>query len=288
MAKRGGLGRGLDALIPGSDELPGEGNITFVEIDKISPNPRQPRRNINPEELSELTASVVEHGVLQPLIISPGKNAGEYILIAGERRLQASRLAGFARVPVVVRETTDIEQLELALIENLQRTDLNSLEEAEAYRQLAEEFNLSHEAIAQKVGKNRVTVSNTLRLLKLPDNVKNALIENRISEGHARSLLALNTPEAQTAVLKTVLLRELSVRQTEELVRKYNGERLTKIPKTRVTPEVADVEERLRASLGTKVALRPTKKGGSLTIYYYSGEELELLLGRLIDETNSI
>jgi ParB family chromosome partitioning protein len=288
MVRRGGLGKGLDALIPGSDGFPTEGNITFIEIEKISPNPRQPRKNFNPEELSELTASVVEHGVLQPLIISPGKNPGEYILIAGERRLQASRLAGLVSVPVVIRETTDMEQLELALIENLQRSDLNSLEEAEAYRQLAEEFNLSHEAIAKKVGKNRVTVSNTLRLLKLPDNVKNALIENRITEGHARALLSLGTPEAQSAVLKTLLLRELSVRQTEELVRKYSGRQELISLKQKTTPEVSDVEERLRTSLGTKVALRQGKKGGSLTIYFYSSEELELLLERLIDEENSI
>jgi ParB family chromosome partitioning protein len=174
------------------------------------------------------------------------------------------------------------------LIENLQRSDLNSLEEAEAYRQLAEEFNLSHEAIAKKVGKNRVTVSNTLRLLKLPDNVKNALIENRITEGHARALLSLGTPEAQSAVLKTLLLRELSVRQTEELVRKYSGRQELISLKQKTTPEVSDVEERLRTSLGTKVALRQGKKGGSLTIYFYSSEELELLLERLIDEENSI
>jgi len=288
MVKRGGLGRGLDALIPGSDVFPAEGNITFVEIIKISPNPRQPRRIFNPEELIELTASVVEYGVLQPLIISPGKNAGEYILVAGERRLQASRLAGLVSVPVVIRETTDMEQLELALIENLQRSDLNSLEEAEAYQQLAIEFNLSHDAIAKKVGKNRVTVSNTLRLLKLPDNVKNALIENRISEGHARALLALSTPEAQTGLLKIILQQDLSVRQTEELVQKYNGKRKEINLKSTTSPEVADLEERLRASLGTKVALRQSKKGGSLTIYYYSSEELELLLGRLIDEKNPL
>jgi ParB family chromosome partitioning protein len=288
MSKKGGLGRGLEALIPGSDVVPHEGNLTFVAVEKISSNPRQPRRNFNPEELSELTASVLEHGVLQPLIISPGKNVGEYILIAGERRLQASRLAGLVSVPVVIRETTDMEKLELALIENVQRADLNPLEEAEAYRQLAEEFNLSHEAIARKVGKSRVAVSNTLRLLKLPDIVKNALIEGRISEGHARALLALTTPESQTAVLKTVFTQELSVRQTEELVRKYGGERRVNNPKTRIPPEVADLEERLRASLGTKVALRAGKRGGSLTIYYYSSEELDLLLGRLIDEKNSL
>jgi len=288
MARKGGLGRGLEALIPGSNDDPHLGNLTFISVDKISPNPRQPRRDFDPEELSELTASVLEHGVLQPLIVSPGKIDGEYILIAGERRLQASRLAGLARVPVVIRETTDMEKLELALIENLQRTDLNALEQAEAYRQLADEFNLSHEAIALKIGKSRVTVSNILRLLKLPDNVKNALIEGRITEGHARALLGLSTPESQTAALKTILAREMSVRQAEELVRKLGGERQVTAPRTKVSPEVADLEERLRTSLGTRVSLRAGKKGGSLTIYYYSAEELEHLLERLIDEKNSI
>lgn len=288
MARKGGLGRGLEALIPGSDDAPSAGDLTFISVDKIKPNPRQPRRNFNLEELSELTASVLEHGILQPLIISPGKMEGEYILIAGERRLQASRLAGLKNVPVVIRETTDMEKLELALIENVQRADLNALEQAEAYHQLADEFNLSQEAIAQKVGKSRVAVSNTLRLLKLPDIVKNALIEGRISEGHARALLALTTPESQTALLKTILAQELSVRQTEELVRKYGGERRTHNSKAKHSPEVADLEERLRASLGTKVSMRAGKRGGSLTIYYYSAEELDLLLGKLINEKNSL
>jgi len=288
MARKGGLGRGLEALIPGSDDAPQVGNLTFINIEKISPNPRQPRRNFDPEELSELTASVLEHGVLQPLIISPGTIAGEYILIAGERRLQASRLAGLERVPVMIRETTDMEKLELALIENVQRADLNALEQAEAYRQLADEFDLSHEAIAEKVGKSRVAVSNILRLLKLPDIVKNALIERRISEGHARALLALTTTESQTAVLKTIIAQDLSVRQAEDLVRKYGGERRVHNLRVRNSPEVADLEERLRTSLGTKVALRTGKRGGSLTIYYYSAEELEILLERLINEKNSL
>ncbi len=288
MARKGGLGKGLEALIPGSNVDPHLGNLTFISVDKIITNPRQPRRNFDPDELSELTASVLEHGVLQPLIISPGKIDGEYILVAGERRLQASRLAGLARVPVVIRETSDMEKLELALIENLQRADLNALEQAEAYRQLADEFNLSHEEIARKVGKSRVAVSNILRLLKLPDVVKNALIERRISEGHARALLALTTAESQTAVMKTILVQELSVRQAEDLVRKFGGEQRVNKLKTIVSPEVADLEERLRASLGTKVSLRVGKHGGSLTIYYYSAEELDLLMERLIDEKNSI
>lgn len=284
MPQKSGLGRGLGALIPVGENALAENGIMLVPVDLISPNPRQPRSMTHPEELEELTASVREHGVLQPLIITPADVAGQYVLIAGERRLQAARLAGLTSVPVLVRQATDQQRLELAIIENVQRSDLSALEEAEAYRQLAEDFDLSHEEIAARVGKNRVTVTNTLRLLRLPDAVKNALIEGRISEGHARALLALSTPEAQTAALRTVLAQEFNVRQTEELVRKLSGEKPARKPKPAVVPEVAEIEERLRSSLGTKVTLRLGRKGGTLIIHYYSDEELDALLGRLIKD----
>ncbi len=282
MPPKSGLGRGLDALIPGSESAAAEKGVLLVSVDLVLPNPRQPRGEIRPEELQELTASVREHGVLQPLIVTIGEAPGQYILIAGERRLQAARLAGLASVPVIVRRATDQQRLELAIIENVQRSDLNPLEEAEAYRQLAEDFDLSHEEIAVKVGRNRVTVTNTLRLLKLPDSVKNALIEGRISEGHARALLALPSAEAQSAALKTVLGQELNVRQTEQLVRKLSGEKPAAKPKPAPPPDVAELEERLRSSLGTKVVLRTGRKGGTLTIHYYSDEELDALMGRLL------
>ena len=284
MPQKSGLGRGLGALIPGGETALAENGIILVSVDLVSPNPRQPRNMMHPQELDELTASVREHGVLQPLIVTPGDMAGEYILIAGERRLQAARLAGLASVPVLVREATDQQRLELAIIENVQRSDLSALEEAEAYRQLAEDFDLSHEDIAARVGKSRVAVTNTLRLLKLPDAVKNALIEGRISEGHGRALLALPAPEAQTAALRTVVLQELNVRQTEELVRKLSGEKPARKPKPAAIPEVAELEERLRSSLGTKVTLRSGRKGGTLTIRYYSNEELDALMGRLLKD----
>ncbi|HTX92107.1 MAG TPA: ParB/RepB/Spo0J family partition protein [Anaerolineales bacterium] len=284
MPQKSGLGRGLGALIPGGENASTENGILLVAVDLVSPNPRQPRSSMRPEELEDLTASVREHGVLQPLIVTPGEKAGQYVLIAGERRLQAARLAGLASVPVLVREATDQQRLELAIIENVQRSDLSSLEEAEAYRQLAEDFDLSHEEIATKVGKSRVAVTNTLRLLKLPDAVKNALIEGRVSEGHARALLALPNSEAQTAALRTVLVQELNVRQTEELVRKLTGEKPVHKAKPAAVPEVAELEERLRSSLGTKVTLRAGRKGGTLTIHYYSDEELDALMGRLLKE----
>jgi ParB family chromosome partitioning protein len=187
-------------------------------------------------------------------------------------------------VPVLVRQATDQQRLELAIIENVQRSDLSALEQAEAYRQLAEDFGLSHEEIAARVGKSRVAVTNTLRLLKLPDVVKNALIEGRISEGHARALLALTTPEAQTVALHTLLKQEFNVRQTEELVRKLSGQKLSRKPRPAAAPEVSELEERLRSSLGTKVTLRSGRKGGTVTIHYYSNEELDALIGRLLNE----
>ena len=283
MSPKPGLGRGLEALIPGGDLAPSEGGVTNLPVQSINPNPRQPRRDFHTEGLDELTASIRDHGVIQPLIVTPAELTGQYTLIAGERRLQAARLAGLSLVPAIIRDATDQQRLELALIENLQREDLSPLEEAEAYRQLYEDFHLSHEEIAQRVSKSRVAVTNTMRLLRLPDSVKNALVEGRISEGHARALLALPSPEAQSAALKSVIGKDLTVRKTEELVRKISGEKKTKAKKQPM-PEIAEIEEHLRSSLGTKVTLRAGKKGGSITIHYYSNEELDSLLQRLTKE----
>jgi ParB family chromosome partitioning protein len=280
MTPRSGLGKGLDALIPASSQ-PQEG-ILQVPVDSVRRNPRQPRMHFDPQELEELTASVREHGILQPLIVSAEAD-GSYTLIAGERRLEAARRAGLRTVPVLVRQIGERERLELALIENLQRADLNPLEEAEAYRQLHEEFGLSHEEIARQVGKSRVAITNTLRLLSLAQPLKQALLEGAISEGHARALLTLSTPEAQVAALRTVLQQGLTVRQTEELVRKLSGERPQPKPARLPPPEIQALEERLRASLGTKVSLRHSRKGGVIAIHYYSEEELNALLEKLLD-----
>jgi ParB family chromosome partitioning protein len=283
MAHKSGLGRGLEALLPGAEDNQAKSGVSLVPVSSVSPNPRQPRLMKSADELKELTDSVREHGVLQPLIVTEGETPGKYILIAGERRLNAARLAGLKAVPVLIRKATDQQRLELAIIENIQRSDLSALEEAEAFRQLAEDFDLSHEAIATRVGKSRVAVTNTLRLLKLPDSVKNALIEGRIAEGHARALLALPTAEAQAAALRTLIAQELNVRQTEELVRKLGGEK--QIPRAKQpVPELTALEQQLRDSLGTKVSIRSTRKGGTITIHYYSNEELESLLKRLASE----
>jgi ParB family chromosome partitioning protein len=285
MTKKRGLGRGLDALIPASVESEQRsGSIANVSLDHIVPNPRQPRAAIAPSELDELANSIREHGILQPLMVSPADRSGNHTLIAGERRLRAARLAGLAEVPVIVREADDRQLLAWALIENLQRLDLNPLEAAEGYRQLAEDFGLSHEAIADQVGKSRAAVSNTLRLLKLSAAGRKALVENQISEGHARALLTLTSAQAQAAALQTIIERELNVRQTEELVRRLTGERRQPRSKSAQSPEEAALEDQLRASLGTKVILKRTKKGGSLTIRFYSDEELNNLVDRLLNE----
>ena len=284
MAQRKGLGKGLESLIPtGAKNAPvssSVGGVQQVAVDAIQPNPRQPRIHFKEEELAELAASIREHGVIQPLIVTPNSD-GTFILIAGERRWQASQKAGLRTVPVITRQASNQELLELALIENVQRADLNSMEEAEAYRQLVEEFGLSHEAVAKRVGKSRVAVTNTLRLLSLADVVKQALVDGKITEGHARALLALSTQKAQASALQVVINLSFNVRQTEEYVRKLGGQKPIKAKKPSRNADVNDVEKRLQHSLGTKVALKHGKKGGTVTIYYYSGEELDALLEKL-------
>ena len=283
MPPRSGLGKGLDALIPTGQKTSGpggEGGSTHIALDLIQRNPRQPREKFDIEELENLAASIREHGVIQPLIVSPGKN-GIYVLIAGERRLQAARKAGLKTVPVVIRHATDQQLLELALIENVQRADLNAIEEAEAYQHLSKEFKLSHETIATRVGKSRVAITNTMRLLDASAAVKQALVDGRITEGHARALLSLNTAKAQEELLKKIVELDYSVRTTEMMARKYAGQKPAYKKRSSQSADVTDVERRLRSSLGTKVSLKHGKKGGTVTIYYYSDEELDSLLEKL-------
>ena len=288
MAKRSGLGKGLDALIPttpqfesSSDVEQKESGVQMVALDKIIPNPWQPRLVMDSNDLDSLASSIKEHGVIQPLIISEHpEEADLYILIAGERRLRASEIAGLREVPVIIRDTTEQEKLELALIENVQRENLAPLETAKAYQQLNQDFNLSHDEIAERVGKSRVSITNTLRLLKLPPSIQDALSEEKISEGHARALLTLLNTQAQAAALQTILKQQLNVRQTEELVRKLQGEKKPTKVKAEKAPEIKGIEEQLRVSLGTKVTLNHGKKGGTITLHYYSDEELNALIER--------
>ncbi len=281
MTRKGGLGRGLDALIPGGEPMQSSG-VRLVAVDEIRPNPRQPRSYFDTGELAELAESIRQHGVIQPLIVSPGEDDSYYILIAGERRLLAAKLAGLQDVPVLVRAADEQQRLELALIENVQRADLSPLEAGEAYRQMAEEFDLSHEVIAGRVGKSRAVITNTLRLLRLPEGVRQALTQHSISEGHARALLALPTAEAQSAALQTILNQDLTVRQTEALVRRLNGERPPRPLRAGPPPEEVDLQQRLEATLGTKVTLQRRRGKGTLVLHFYSDEELDALVERLL------
>jgi ParB family transcriptional regulator, chromosome partitioning protein len=285
MSRKGGLGRGLEALIPGEEAAPhGDEGITSVPVDRIDPNPQQPRYWMGDAELAELADSIREHGIIQPLIVTHDPEHDRYILIAGERRLRAARLAQLAEVPVIIRQATDQQRLEIALIENIQRADLTPLESADAFQHLNETFGLSHEEIARRVGKSRVAITNSLRLLKLPQSVKEALAAAQISEGHARALLGLNTAQAQIAALQTVLKLELNVRQTEELVRKLGGTRPERPLRVDQSPEIRSLEERLRSHLGTRVSLQRRKKGGIISIHYYSDEELNTLISQILKE----
>lgn len=285
---RRGLGKGLEALIPSGQPTPG---LLEVGVEDIVPNPRQPRHALDPDALRELADSIREHGLIQPLVVtrlatqsaSSEENA-RYQLIAGERRWEAAKMAGLQRVPVVVKEVTPQETLELALVENIQRADLNPLEEAAAYRQLIDEFGLTQEEVASRVGRSRSSVANSLRLLTLPDAVKEALAENRISEGHARALLGLERDRDRLEALQTVLKRGLSVRQTEELVRRLLSEtRESKITRFRA-PETVALENAFRNALGTKVNLFRSKKGGKLVIHFYSEEELQRLYNLIVEK----
>jgi ParB family transcriptional regulator, chromosome partitioning protein len=266
-----GLGRGLASLIPQRTAPAGS---TDIPIARIQVNPYQPRKNIDEDALASLASSIAEHGVIQPIIVS--ETLDGYQLIAGERRLRAAILVGLERIPAVIRQAAEQDQLQLALIENLQRADLDAIEEAHAYRQLIDEFGLSQDAVATRVGRARSTVANTLRLLDLDPSLQGAVGDGRITEGHARTLGGLPN-NVQPQILATVVERELSVRQTEELVRRLRDRQAApRVPNARTTtdPDLERVEEDLRRSLATKVTLARTRRGGRIVIEYYSDEDL--------------
>jgi ParB family chromosome partitioning protein len=283
MTRKRGLGKGLDALIPGEEPFGDTGGVLQILIRDITPNPRQPRVEFDPSLLKELADSIAEHGVLQPLVVTPAPTGDGYQLIIGERRLQAARMAGLDTVPVIVRQVSEQQQLILALIENLQRTDLNPLEAAEGYQQLIEEFSLSHEGVANQVGKSRTAITNTLRLLNLAESAQSALREGKITEGHARALLGLSKAQAQNAALQTILKEGLNVRQTEELVRRLSGERRKSSSPRKKSADLSDLEEKLRQALGTRVTLSSSARGGRIVIHFYSDEELNTLVDRLLE-----
>jgi ParB family chromosome partitioning protein len=286
MAKKRGLGRGLSSLIPPSDAADvKESGLLYVLIEAISPNPHQPRSGIDEGKLAELALSIGEHGLIQPLIVTQ-VTEGQYTLIAGERRWRAASLAGLSRVPVLVIEATSQDMLELAVVENVQRDDLNALEEALAYHHLIADFGLTQEEVAVRVGKSRPTVANLLRLLNLPGNVQAAVVEGRISGAHARALLPLETPEAQTEVMNIIVNRDLSVRQVEALVKKrLEGQKPKPKPAPSRPPELIELESMFRQSLGTKVNIQGGEKGGKVIIHYYSDEELQAIYEAIVDSS---
>ena len=283
MSKKTGLGRGLSALIPESSP---ENGLRTVPISHISPNPHQPRTQMDEVKLAELADSIREHGLIQPLIVHDAGD-GQYTLIAGERRWRAAQKAGLTELPVVVKEASPQSMLELAIIENVQRADLNPLEEALAYRQLMDEFGLTQIEVSKRVGKARSTVGNTVRLLDLPPEVQQAVNEGQLTEGHARPLLSLPTPEMQKELMGTVIKMGLNVRQTEELVRKrLVTEKPAARPQKRQTPELRSLQEQFRQSLGTKVDVEKNPKGqGKIVIHFYSDEELQAIFDTIVHTT---
>jgi len=274
-----GLGRGLAALIP--QRAPTNGGSIEIPLARIRENPRQPRSRMDDEALVGLAESIHQHGVIQPILVT--ETIDGYTLVAGERRVRAARMAGLDRIPAIVRQLADRQQLELALVENLQREDLDPMEAARAYRQLIDEFSFTQEDLATRVGRARSTVANTLRLLELHQAVQDAVAVGSITEGHARAIGGL-PPEAQALAVATVLADDLSVRQTEELVRRVREPRVARdgTSGTSADPEVERVEEDLRRSLGTKVRLTRTRRGGRIVIEYFGDEELARLYQRLV------
>jgi ParB family chromosome partitioning protein len=278
-----GLGRGLAALIPQRAPTMGGGSIE-IPLARIRENPRQPRLRMDDDALAGLAESIRQHGVIQPILVT--ETIDGYTLVAGERRVRAARLAGLERIPAIVRQLADRQQLELALVENLQREDLDPLEAAHAYRQLMDEFSFTQEDLATRVGRARSTVANTLRLLDLHPAVQEAVASSLLSEGHARALGGLPT-ETQGPAAATVIADDLSVRQTEELVRRLReprGERAI-TAKAGADPDVERVEEDLRRSLGTKVRLTRTSRGGRIVIEFFGDDELARLYQRLVGGT---
>jgi len=277
------LGKGLAALIS-SDEISNESgayNENF-DISKLEANPYQPRMHIKPEDLIDLADSIREHGVIQPLIISKDEKSNRYFLIVGERRFRASQLAGLKTVPVVIKNSSPQKMLELALIENIQREDLNAVEEALAFKQLQEEFGLKQTEIAKKVGLSRVAVTNKIRILGLPEAVKEAVLNTKITEGHARALLGLADKDSIVAAMDIVIKRELSVRETEAMVRKINyGRGTTRNKLKRLDQETEDLANRISKKLGVPAKIVPMSRGGKITIRFSSKTELRDILKKI-------
>ena len=296
MPRPRGLGKGLNSLIPEKTILENEpvaatprDGILEVSVDVISTNPHQPRHHFDPNAMDDLAASIREHGVVQPLIVTVGSREDSYQLLAGERRLRASKMVGLKTVPVLVRTANEQQKLEIAILENVQRHDLTPIEEAIAYRRLMDEFGLTQEKVARSVGKGRASVANTLRLLLLPEDMQQALVDGNISEGHAKVLLSVSDERVRKVLFDRIVQEGLSVRGLERAIK---GDDASSAPVSKsgspsavaaLLPVLQQAEDSMRNSLGTPVRLKPgAKKGGKILISYFSDEELERLVERLI------
>lgn len=284
MVKRRALGKGLGALIP---QVPAaaqetESKLREMDISQIVPNPEQPRKVFDQEALKELAESIKNQGLLQPLVVR--EYQGNYQIVVGERRWRASQLAGLRTIPVLLHDTDDTKVLELALVENIHREDLNPLEEAWAYQMMVNRLELTQEEVAKRVGKDRSTVSNTLRLLKLHDDVKKRLLDRQIEMGHARALLALDDQITQREICEEVIQQQLNVRQVEQKVKAVqSGQQKSKV-KPQISPFIKDAEEKLSLSLQSKVLIKPGKRGGKIEIKYSSDKELQRLFDLMSNE----
>lgn len=295
--KKTSLGTGLSSLIPEKTKRPEKteapiaqiaqrGNeVVRLPVDQIVPNPNQPRYFFDGGNLRDLSESIREHGVVQPIIVTRLPD-GRYELIAGERRLRASKLIGNSEIPAIIREADSQEKLELAVIENVQRHDLNPIEEAKAYRRLGEEFNLTQEQIAKKMGKGRVTIANTMRLLELPVEIQRGIIEGKITEGHARAILGLDNSEKQRALYELILKDKLSVRDVENKVREITVPMHKRKIFSSSAPEIQDLETRLQQALGTKIQIRKKGAVGRVIIDFFSEDEFEKIRNLLMNSAD--
>ncbi|HAR99740.1 MAG: Chromosome (Plasmid) partitioning protein ParB / Stage 0 sporulation protein J [Candidatus Moranbacteria bacterium GW2011_GWC2_37_73] len=302
MSQQFGLGRGLSSLIPskqpaqassqtfqnaeefskrtvsaGDESIRGDNFVMEVDVSLIVANPHQPRNLFDDEKLENLAQSIKMHGIIQPLIVS--KKGNLYELIAGERRFQASKIVGLKKVPVIIREASELQKLELAIIENIQRHDLNAIEEGRAYQKLADEYQMNQEEVAAKMGKSRSLVANKIRLLNLPIEVQKGLIDGKITEGHAKTILSLDNPEKQRALYELILKSNLTVRQAEEKTKEVSVKSYNRSKS--IDPEVKKLEEELVGMLGTKVRVNKSGDGGKIVIEYYSREDLDSLLEKM-------
>ncbi|MBW2309799.1 MAG: ParB/RepB/Spo0J family partition protein [Deltaproteobacteria bacterium] len=277
MPKRKSLGRGLSALFPEGAVLEDEHGFFYCPIDAISPNPHQPRQTISDSELRELANSIKEKGIIQPILVTRTKDG--FQLIAGERRWRAAQKAGLDTIPAWVRDASPSEALELALVENLQRKDLNPIEEASAYQELMQRFDLTQEGLSTRIGKDRSTIANFLRLLRLPSIIQQDLIDNQLTTGHARVLVSIESPSAQRTLRDLIVKKALSVRQTESLAKKLQAPSKPKDTAAEGDRYIRSLAKDLQRSLGTKVTITKKGKKGRIVIEFYSDEEL----GRLID-----